>query len=140
MKNRVHAMFPLALILAGLFTVAGVAPAATKSCMKFSGTVLLTYANPPTIIIHIIKGKVNAATVFTMTPTTVYALNGQPATFDDVLVHRRRDTLKHAAMAANDRRRGFGPNKGSGGLVPAPHVRGEVLAERLLAAVIGEAQ
>ncbi len=86
MKNRVHAMFPLALILAGLFAVAGVAPAATKSCMKFSGTVLLTYANPPTIIIHIIKGKVNAATVFTMTPTTVYALNGQPATFDDVLV------------------------------------------------------
>jgi hypothetical protein len=79
-------MFPLVLMLAGLLTVASVAPAATKSCMKFSGAVLLTYPNPPTIIIHIIKGKVNAATVFTMTPTTTYALDGQPATFDDVMV------------------------------------------------------
>ena len=28
----------------------------------------------------------NAATVFTMTPTTTYALNGQPAIFEDVVV------------------------------------------------------
>jgi hypothetical protein len=32
------------------------------------------------------KGKVNAATVFTMTPTITYALNGQLATFEDVVV------------------------------------------------------
>lgn len=95
MKNRVRAVFPLVLIVAGIIGVGGVAtasrydlavPAATKSCTKFSGSVLMTYWNPQTIIIHIIKGKVNAATVFTMTPTTIYTLNGQSATFDDVAV------------------------------------------------------
>jgi hypothetical protein len=85
-KNRVRAVFPLVLILAGVLAVAAVAPAATKSCMKFSGAVVLTYPNPPTIVIHIIKGKVNAATVFTMTPTTTYTVNGQPATFGDVML------------------------------------------------------
>lgn len=86
MKNPVRAVFPLVLILAGLLAVAGTAPAASKSCMKFSGAVVLTYPNPATIIIHIIKGKVNAATVFTMTPTTTYTLNGQPAAFEDIVV------------------------------------------------------
>lgn len=54
------------------------------ACGKFSGTVVLTYTNPDTIILHIIKGKVNAATTFTMTPSTTYTRNGMPATFADI--------------------------------------------------------
>ena len=95
MKNRVRVVCLLVLMLAGILGVAGVAmafradsgvSAAAKSCMKFSGPVLMTYTNPQTIIIHIIKGKVNAATVFTMTPATAYTLNGQPALFADVQI------------------------------------------------------
>ena len=47
---------------------------------------MLVYSNPDTIILHIIKGKVNAATTFTMTPTTSYVRNGQSATFADVKI------------------------------------------------------
>ena len=60
--------------------------AAASQCRKFSGTVVLTYSNPDTIILHVIKGKVNAATTFTMTPTTTYLRNGAPATFADVRI------------------------------------------------------
>jgi hypothetical protein len=72
-------------------SLAGVTPgpsaaAARSTCGKFSGTVVLTYHNPDTIVLHIIKGKVNAATPFTMTPQTTYQRNGQPATFDDVKI------------------------------------------------------
>lgn len=93
MRSRV--LVPAALVLAALAVSAPVAalagpaasPAAaasTKSCAKFSGTVVLTYTNPDTIILHIIQGKVNAATTFTMTPSTTYTRNGQPATFADI--------------------------------------------------------
>lgn len=93
MRNRVRAVLSPVLFLVGTLVMAGVAtaprdapavPAAGKSCMKFSGAVLMTYSNPQTVIIHIIKGKVNAATVFTMAPTTTYTRNGQPATFADI--------------------------------------------------------
>jgi hypothetical protein len=93
MKNRCPAAFLLVLFLVGITGAAAVAsasrhdmaiPMTSKSCMKFSGPVLMTYTNPQTIIIHIMKGKVNAATVFTMTPTTRYTRNGQPTTFADV--------------------------------------------------------
>lgn len=93
MKNRLPSVLVALVVATGLIAVA-VASAATrrdttpaaanKSCMKFSGPVLLTYTNPQTIIIHIIKGKVNAATVFTMTPATTYTRNGLPATFADI--------------------------------------------------------
>ena len=59
---------------------------AAKGCAKFSGTVNLTYTNPDTIILHVIQGKVNAATTFTMTPSTVYTRNGQPATFASIKI------------------------------------------------------
>ena len=58
----------------------------SASCGKFSGTVVLTYTNPDTIILHIIKGQVNAATTFTMTPSTTYLHNGMPATFADIKI------------------------------------------------------
>ncbi len=57
-----------------------------RSCAKFSGTVNLTYTNPDTIILHVIKGKINAATTFTMTASTVYVRNGQPATFASITI------------------------------------------------------
>ena len=93
MKTRLPATLVALFVVACLIGVAAAsaaprhdaAPAAaTKPCAKFSGPVLLTYTNPQTIIIHIIKGKVNAATVFTMTPTTTYTRNGQPAAFADI--------------------------------------------------------
>ncbi len=59
---------------------------ANAGCGKFSGTVLLTYSNPQTIILHIIKGKVNAPTTFTMTPTTSYLRNGVSASFADIKI------------------------------------------------------
>jgi hypothetical protein len=59
-------------------------PSTSPSCAKFSGTVVLTYSNPDTIVLHIIKGKVNAATVFTMTPTTTYTRNGAPSSFSAI--------------------------------------------------------
>ncbi len=86
MKSRVRAVVSLVVIVVGVLAVAGAAPAASKSCMKFSGPVLLTYTNPSTIIIHIIRGKVNAATAFTMTPATTYTLDGQPTTFGDIMI------------------------------------------------------
>ena len=55
-------------------------------CAKFSGPVLLTYTNPDTIILRIAKGKVYAATTFTMTPSTTYTRNGQPAAFADIRI------------------------------------------------------
>jgi hypothetical protein len=48
--------------------------------------VVLTYAHPDTIVLHIIRGKVNAATPFTMTPQTVYHRNGQAVTFADIQI------------------------------------------------------
>ena len=78
---------PLALAGTGSPAVAvGSATTAKATCAKFSGPVLLTYSNPQTIILHVIKGKVNAATTFTMTPTTTYLRNGAPATFADVKI------------------------------------------------------
>jgi hypothetical protein len=62
------------------------ASAASKQCAKYSGTVLLTYSNPQTIILHIIRGTVNAATTFTMTPSTTYLRNGTPSAFADVKI------------------------------------------------------
>ena len=47
---------------------------------------LLTYSNPQTIILHVSKGKVNAATAFTMTPTTTYVRNGAAASFADIKI------------------------------------------------------
>jgi len=90
-----HLRSPLALVLLLVASVVlaaigtaslpgSTAAAPNKSCMKFSGPVLMTYTNPETIIIHIIKGKVNAATVFTMSPTTTYKRNGSTATFADI--------------------------------------------------------
>ena len=78
----------LVVALLGL-GMAGVVPGAAAKpvkCAAFSGTVLLTYHNPDTIILHIIRGKVNAPTTFTMTPQTVYQRNGQPAVFDDIQI------------------------------------------------------
>ena len=94
-KNRISTTLIAAMLVACVVGAAAAsaapphdatAAASTKPCAKFSGPVLLTYAAPQTIIIHIIKGKVNAATVFTMTPTTAYTRNGQPATFADIKV------------------------------------------------------
>ena len=95
MKNRQPAALIAILLVACVVgaAVVSAAPqrdatpaASTKPCARFNGPVLLTYANPQTIVIHIIKGKVNAATVFTMTATTAYTRNGQPATFADIKV------------------------------------------------------
>jgi hypothetical protein len=84
---------PLALAVALCALTAGafvIAPAQARpsgtSCGKFSGTVLLTYSNPQTIILHVIRGKVNAPTTFTMTPTTGYVRNGLPAGFADIKI------------------------------------------------------
>jgi hypothetical protein len=67
--------------------VAPQAPAPPRrTAASYSGTVLLTYTNPQTIILHIIQGKVNAATTFTMTPTTSYTRNGQPAGFAGIKI------------------------------------------------------
>ncbi len=86
--RSLHATLMLACALglaAGAVLAHGAEPlAANKSCMKFSGPVLMTYTNPQTIILHIIRGKVNAATTFTMAPTTTYTRNGSPATFADI--------------------------------------------------------
>jgi hypothetical protein len=68
---------------------AGAASSTTKSsasCAKFSGTVLLTYTNPDTIILHVIRGKVNAPTTFTMTSNTSYTRNGLPSSFAAVKI------------------------------------------------------
>ncbi len=67
-------------------TAAPSASVASQRCAKYSGTVLLTYSNPQTIILHVIRGKVNAATTFTMTPATTYSRNGSSATFADVKI------------------------------------------------------
>ena len=93
MNVRVPAAIRVSVLLAGivgLLAVVGTSwsdtalPAGAKPCAKFAGPVLMTYSSPQTIIIHIIKGKVNAATVFTMTPATAYTRNGLPATFADI--------------------------------------------------------
>ena len=67
-------------------TAAAAAPAtkAVKPCARFNGTVRLTYHNPDTIVLHVIRGKVNAATTFTMTPTTTYTRNGLVVGFDAI--------------------------------------------------------
>jgi hypothetical protein len=81
------------LVLAGLLAAATLvtptfagARSSAPTCGKFSGTVLLTYSNPQTIILHIIRGKVNAPTTFTMTSSTSYTRNGQPASFADIKI------------------------------------------------------
>ena len=96
MKRRTHAMIIAAGLAAAILLPVSIAGAhapgitatrpASASCGKFSGTVVLTYTNPDTIILHIIKGKVNAATTFTMTPSTTYTHNGTPATFADIKI------------------------------------------------------
>jgi hypothetical protein len=92
MQMRHRQLAAAGLAAAALATVATplalAAPvgAGAAQCAKFSGTVLLTYSNPQTIILHVIKGKVNAATTFTMTPTTTFLRNGAPATFADVRI------------------------------------------------------
>ena len=70
-----------ASLVLGLSTAGARSSAPSSHCLKFSGTVVLTYGNPDTIILHIIKGKVNAATTFTMMEATTYVRNGQSATF-----------------------------------------------------------
>jgi len=93
MKRRTsHLVFVRILLVASILVASilasttGVAQKGKNPCQKFSGWVNLTYTNPTTIILHVIKGKVNAATTFTMTPTTTYARNGQPATFADIKI------------------------------------------------------
>ena len=95
MKNRFVAAVTLVLVLAAAAVpaVASAQPtsavakgSSAKGCGKFNGTVLLTYTNPDTIILHVVQGKVNAATTFTMTPSTVYIRNGQPSTFAGIKV------------------------------------------------------
>jgi hypothetical protein len=95
MKNRFVAAAALVLVLAAAAVpaVASAQPASAvakggsaKGCGKFSGTVLLTYTNPDTIILHVVQGKVNAATTFTMTPSTAYVRNGQPTTFAGIQI------------------------------------------------------
>ncbi len=84
------ALLAIVLTVPGSAPLAGPGPApapaakAAKPCARFSGTVRLTYHNPDTIVVHIIRGKVNAATTFTMTPTTTYTRNGIPVGFDAI--------------------------------------------------------
>jgi hypothetical protein len=93
MRHRIliPAILLLAFVPASIPALASTQPnaivapsSAGKNCGKFNGTVILTYTNPTTIILHIIQGKVNAPTTFTMTPTTTYLRNGQPARFADI--------------------------------------------------------
>jgi hypothetical protein len=96
MRRRTYAVIFVAVLAAAMLAPVSLAGAraqgaaaakpANASCGKFSGTVVLTYTNPDTIILHIIKGKVNAATTFTMTPSTTYTHNGTPATFADIKI------------------------------------------------------
>ena len=94
MKHRFLAFSVLvAVLVAGTSPVAAsaqrggtVTPRGPGHCGKYSGTVVLTYTNPDTIILHVIQGKVNAATTFTMTPATTYLRNGQTATFGDIKI------------------------------------------------------
>ena len=93
MKRRTLVPLTLAGLLFALALIPSLASAGSatpakppQNCAKFSGTVVLTYTNPDTIILHIIKGKVNAATTFTMTPTTAYQRNSQPASFADIKI------------------------------------------------------
>ena len=73
-------------VLAAHVSASASGKATASHCGTFSGPVLLTYSNPQTIILHIINGKVNAATTFTMTATTTYLRNGAPATLADVKI------------------------------------------------------
>jgi len=93
MKRRTSQLIVVQILLVAgmlgatiLTTTTSVAQKGKNPCQKFSGWVNLTYTNPTTIILHVIKGKVNAATTFTMTPTTTYTRNGQPATFADIKI------------------------------------------------------
>ena len=96
MKRRIYAMVIVAGLAATMLVPASLAAASARpastakaanaTCGKFSGPVLLTYTNPDTIILHIIRGKVNAATTFTMTLSTTYTRNGAPATFADIKI------------------------------------------------------
>jgi hypothetical protein len=88
MKRSIVLTLALGALLAGLSvpSLAQGRQPANAGCGKFSGTVVLTYSNPQTIIVHIIKGKVNAPTTFTMTPTTSYLRNGVSASFADIKI------------------------------------------------------
>jgi hypothetical protein len=96
MRNRFLAAAAVLASLAAMSIPAAAAAAqspvgpasagAAKGCAKFSGTVNLTDTNPDTVILHVIQGKVNAATTFTMTPSTVYVRNGQPASFGAIKI------------------------------------------------------
>ena len=78
--------FPVVLAAVVLLPSLAGARAERATCGKFSGPVVLTYSNPDTIILHIIKGKVNAATTFTMTPSTSYIRNGLRTTFAEIRI------------------------------------------------------
>jgi hypothetical protein len=55
-------------------------------------------------------------------------LHDDRARYAGELVHRRRDAIKHSAVALDDRVRGLGPGKWCRALVPTPHVGCEVFA------------
>jgi hypothetical protein len=81
--NRGIVSFLIAAALAAGLVALGTSEA-KDPCAKYSGYVLMTYSNPDTIIFKVIRGKVSAATPFTMTPTTVYIRNGRPSAFGEI--------------------------------------------------------
>ncbi len=60
-----------------------------------------------------------------------------PSTF---VVHRRRDAIKHAAVALDDRLGRLGPGERGRVLVPTAHIGSEVLAQRFLGWKVSLAQ
>lgn len=62
MHRRILSLSALALLAFACASAPSFASAQGKppssGCAKFSGTVLLTYHNPDTIIMHVIRGKV----------------------------------------------------------------------------------
>lgn len=102
-RHRFWSSVALAALVSALM-LNGPSPvrAATQTDRKFSGTVVLTYPNPTTIILHIIKGKVNAATTFTMTPTTVYVRNGRTVTFTDIRIGDSGYIMAHEVLPSGE--------------------------------------
>ncbi len=85
LRRSFRILAPVLVLLGLTLATATVAHVGGKPpCAKFSGWVLMSYSNPQTIILHVVRGKVNAATTFTMTASTVYTRNGAPATFADI--------------------------------------------------------
>jgi hypothetical protein len=75
----------IASLIVGLIGSGSAVLAGDNGCQKLSGHVLMTYHDPDTIIMAVTRGKVYAATVFTMTPTTTYTRNGAPTNLDGIL-------------------------------------------------------